>query len=90
MSPQGVIRDGDFKLIIGAKKMELYNLKDDLGEQKNLASRFPKKVQSMKTRWMTWAKDRKPPLWTGGANIQFADYDWLIGSPHYSAPSDSK
>lgn len=90
MSPQGVIRDGDFKLIIGAKKVELYNLKDDLGEAKNLAADYPEKVQAMRARWMTWAEDRKPPLWTGGKNIQFADYEWLEGSPHYRAKSNDE
>lgn len=88
MSPQGVIRDGDFKLIIGPKKVELYNLKDDLGETKNLAADYPEKIKAMRARWMTWAEDRKPPLWSGGKNIQFADYDWLKGSPHYKANSN--
>lgn len=80
----GVIRVGDYKLISGGKgNPELYNLKDDLGETKNLADQFPEKVQSMRARWLEWNKDMKPPLWSGGKNIQYADYDWLIGSPHY-------
>ncbi|MGJ8654366.1 MAG: sulfatase-like hydrolase/transferase [Opitutaceae bacterium] len=89
MNPEGVIREGDFKLIIGKNKLELYNLKDDLGETQNLAEAYPEKVQSMQARWMNWDKDKKPPLWTGGKNTQYADYDWLIGSPHYNAMPDS-
>ncbi|MGJ8643531.1 MAG: sulfatase-like hydrolase/transferase [Luteolibacter sp.] len=84
----GVIREGDFKLIIGSKKVELYNLKDDLGEMNNLADAYPEKVQSMKALWMEWDKDKKPPLWSGGENIQHADYDWLTGSPHFKAKVD--
>jgi hypothetical protein len=30
--------------------MELYNLKDDLGEKKNLASSMPSKVKELDTR----------------------------------------
>ena len=82
---QGVIRDGDFKLIIGKKGVELYNLKEDLEETTNLAKNHPEKVQSMKARWMKWDQDKAPPLWTGDRNIQFADYDWLKGSPHFKA-----
>ncbi|MGJ8656602.1 MAG: sulfatase-like hydrolase/transferase [Akkermansiaceae bacterium] len=87
----GVIRDGDFKLISGGRgNPELYNLKDDLGETKNLADQFPEKVQSMRARWLEWNKDMKPPLWEGGENIQYEDYDWLIGSPHYKKKSEDK
>jgi len=87
-NPQGVIRVGDFKLIISNKKVELYNLKDDLGETKNLAASYPEKVEAMKARWMEWDKDKAPALWKGGLNIQYADYDWLKGSPHYKDSSD--
>ncbi|MBK1825540.1 sulfatase-like hydrolase/transferase [Haloferula rosea] len=85
MDSQGVIREGDFKLIIGKHGLELYNLRDDLGETTNLAKNHPEKVQAMKARWMEWDKDKAPPLWKGDRNIQFADYDWLQGSPHYKA-----
>ena len=88
--PEGVIREGDFKLILKKNKVEFYNLKDDLGEKNNLAKSYPEKVKSMKERWLEWHKNNKPPLWKGGKNIQFADYDWLIGSPHYKANSDKK
>ncbi len=89
-NPEGVIREGDFKLIIGKNKLELYNLKDDLGERKDLAASYPEKVQTMKARWLKWDEDKKPPLWKGGKNIQYANYDWLIGSPHYRAKNGSR
>ena len=87
MNPEGVIREGDSKLIIGKKQLELYNLKYDLGEKNNQAASYPEKVKAMKARWLAWDKDKKPPLWKGGKNIQYADYDWLKGSPHYRAKS---
>jgi len=52
--PNTWIRSGDWKLLRfwfdGAgqeHRYELYNLKDDIGESKNLASAYPEKVQSM-------------------------------------------
>lgn len=83
----GIIREGDFKLIIGSKDLELYNLSNDLGERQNIANAYPEKVESMKARWLQWDKDKKPALWVGGKNLQYAKYDWLKGSPHYG-PSD--
>lgn len=90
MAPQGVIREGDFKLMIKNGKVELYNLKEDLSENNNIAASYPEKVQSMKARWLEWHKNNKPALWGKGKNIQYADYDWLIGSPHYKDDSKNK
>ncbi|MGE9269886.1 MAG: sulfatase-like hydrolase/transferase, partial [Verrucomicrobiales bacterium] len=50
MAPEGIIRVGDFKLIITKKRLELYNLKDDISEKNNLASKYPEKVASMKAK----------------------------------------
>ena len=43
------VRQGDYKLIYDMKneKLELYNLKKDIGEQHNLAPTMPKKVKEM-------------------------------------------
>src|SRR5262249_18440485 len=45
-TPYGAIREGDYKLIeyFDDMRVELYNLKDDIGEQNNLASKMPEKV----------------------------------------------
>ncbi|MEP4077303.1 sulfatase-like hydrolase/transferase [Haloferula sp.] len=88
MNSEGVIREGDFKLIIAKAGLELYNLKDDLSETKDLADAYPERVQAMKGRWLEWDKDKKPPLWKGAKNVQYADYDWLKGSPHYEKRRD--
>ena len=84
---QGVMRDGDFKLITAKGKAVLYNLKDDLGETTDLAASQPERVQSMLERWDEWNKGNAPDLWkTPKKNAyQYADYEWLKGSQHYKA-----
>ncbi|MCX7016385.1 MAG: sulfatase, partial [Candidatus Sumerlaeota bacterium] len=54
--PGGVVRQGDFKLIefFEDGNVELYNLKDDLGETKDLAPSMPKKADEMKTLLANW------------------------------------
>ncbi|MFT5470910.1 MAG: arylsulfatase A [Verrucomicrobiales bacterium] len=50
------IRMGDFKLLnfFDDDSVELYNLKDDLGEKKNLADEQPELAARMKTRLADW------------------------------------
>ncbi len=47
--PESVVRVGDYKLLkdLDTLKFRLYNLKDDIGESKNLASQMPEKVAEM-------------------------------------------
>ncbi len=56
------VRDGDWKLVsLGKKKFpytsdwELYNLKDDRSETRNLASEYPEKVKELNNKWNAWA-----------------------------------
>ena len=65
---QWAVRKGDFKLVVnridGVKlPAALYNLKDDIGEAKNLASTMPEKVKELKADWDTWNKDNIPARW---------------------------
>jgi arylsulfatase A-like enzyme len=55
-SPGGAIRLGDWKLLefFEDRRLELYNLKDDLGEQRNLAARQSKKAAELYERLKTW------------------------------------
>jgi arylsulfatase A len=58
-TPYGAIRKGDFKLIefFDDMRVELYNLKDDLGEQHNLATQMPEKVDALRQRLHAWRKE---------------------------------
>ncbi len=54
--PGGVIREGDLKLVERYEdgRVHLYNLKDDLGEQNDLAEKHPQEVAQMRARLHQW------------------------------------
>ena len=54
--PSGVIRQGPWKLIetFDPEGLELYNLADDLGEQRNLAAAQPARVAELKRALDAW------------------------------------
>jgi arylsulfatase A-like enzyme len=54
----GAVRFGDYKLVqfFGTNEFELYNLKEDIGEQFNLAKEMPQKVAEMKKMLEDWRK----------------------------------
>jgi arylsulfatase A-like enzyme len=58
-TPYGAIHKGDFKLIefFDDMRVELYNLKDDIGEQHNLAAQMPAKVEELRNRLHAWRKE---------------------------------
>ena len=65
---QMAIRDGDFKLVRydvnadtltgnrnqGVTAAKLYNLRDDIGETKDLAAAMPDKVKELQSKWDKW------------------------------------
>jgi arylsulfatase A-like enzyme len=57
--PYGAIRSGDFRLIefFDDMHVELYNLRDDVGEQKNLKAENPEKTHELRQRLHAWRKD---------------------------------
>ena len=57
--PAGVVRAGNWKLLQGfeTEKLSLYDLADDIGETRDLASRYPEKVKSLLTKLKSWQKD---------------------------------
>jgi arylsulfatase A-like enzyme len=58
------VRDGDFKYIDEYGKAEyLYNLKEDIGEQINMAEGLPKKAATMKSKLDAWEARISPPLY---------------------------
>jgi hypothetical protein len=75
---QAALRMGDWKLLVGAsehnaeetppeeieerKSVELYNLKDDIGEKNNLMAKNPEKAKELHARLNTMLKTSVPAL----------------------------
>jgi len=57
-SPGGAIRSGDYKLIefYETSRVELYNLRADLGEQHDLAAEMPEKAAELRQMLHQWRK----------------------------------
>ena len=57
-SPAGAIRQGDWKLIefFTDSRLELYNLKDDIGEKNNLAQTKPQIAKRLQQKLDAWRK----------------------------------
>ncbi len=58
-TPVGSIRDGDWKLLefFEDGKLELYDLKNDIGESKNLAAAMPDKAKELHDKLLAWRKE---------------------------------
>jgi len=54
--PSGAIREGDYKLIVffDDNNLELYNIKEDIGEQNNLAELLPERRDQMLKNLQQW------------------------------------
>lgn len=59
MGPSGALRKGDLKLIevFETGKYELYNVRKDIGENHDLASKMPKVVRNMANDLKAWRKE---------------------------------
>ena len=57
-NPYGAVRQGDYKLIEfdEDQRLELYNLKDDLGETTNLAGQKPELTATLRGKLAAWRK----------------------------------
>jgi arylsulfatase A-like enzyme len=63
---QWAIRKGDWKLVasrIDGKEARLFNLKDDIGESKDLTAAEAEKARDLLAAWKAWNAEQKPPLW---------------------------
>lgn len=59
-TPASAMRQGDWKLIEffeDGGRLELYNLAEDLGEQHDLAARFPDRAKAMQAALKAWRKE---------------------------------
>jgi arylsulfatase A-like enzyme len=63
-TPAGAIRSGDWKLIefFEDGRLELYNLRDDLGEKNNLSSKMPDKTMELHAKLVAWRQELKAPM----------------------------
>ncbi len=63
-TPAGAIRSGDWKLIefFEDGRLELYNLRDDLGERNDLATKMPDKVRELHAKLAIWRAELKAPM----------------------------
>jgi arylsulfatase A-like enzyme len=55
-TPVGAVRAGDYKLMefFEDERLELYNLREDLGERKNLAQQMPDKARELQSQLAAW------------------------------------
>lgn len=63
-TPAGAIRSGDWKLIefFEDKHVELYNLKNDLGEKHDLAAEMPEKARELRRKLAEWRERIHAPM----------------------------
>jgi len=57
-------RVGDWKLVQErGNEVELFDLKDDIGEKTNLAAKEPAKLQELQAAYAAWEKQMMPARW---------------------------
>ena len=84
-TPYGAIRAGDFKLIefFDDMRVELYSLREDIGEQRNLAAQMPGKVNELRTRLHAWRKEV-------GAQMPSRNPDYDSSKPEHNPAAKKK
>jgi arylsulfatase A-like enzyme len=63
-TPVTTIQAGDWRLMefLEDNKVELYNLKDDIGEKNNLADKMPDKAKELLKMMQKWREEIKAPM----------------------------
>lgn len=79
--PYGAIRSGDYKLIefFNDLHVELYDIKNDIGEQRDLAQEKPKLVEQLQSRLHEWRKQV-------GAQMPIPNPKYDPAKPEYTPP----
>lgn len=88
-TPAAIVREGEWKLIeffgdwfdpegryVAGHRVELYRLRDDIGEQRNLAAREPARVNALRAKLRAWLA--AIPAEVPGENRQFAPERQLL------------
>ncbi len=63
-TPVSLIQNGDWKLMefLEDGRLELYNLRNDIGESKNLAAEMPEKAKELHARLVAWRTEVNAPM----------------------------
>jgi len=71
-TPVGTVISGDWKLMefFEDRRLELYNLRDDLGEKNNLAGKMPDKAKELHAKMVAWREAIKAPMPTPNTDIK--------------------
>lgn len=71
-TPVGTIQAGDWKLMefFEDGRLELYNLRQDIGETKNLAKEQPEKTKELRDKMLAWRKSINAPMPTANPEVK--------------------
>lgn len=71
-TPVGLVEVGDWKLMefFENGRLELYNLKEDIGESKNLAQQMPEKAKELHAKLIAWREAIHAPMPTKNTDIK--------------------
>jgi arylsulfatase A-like enzyme len=71
-TPVGTVVVGDWKLMeyFEDRRLELYNLRDDLGEKTNLAEKLPDKAKELHAKMVAWREAIKAPMPTPNTEVK--------------------
>lgn len=80
--PYGAIRRGDFKLVehFNDMRVELFNLREDISEQRDLAAAQPQRVAELRARLHAWRKEV-------GAQMPAPNPNYNPAKPEYTPPA---
>ncbi len=72
--PVGLVHAGDWKLMefMEDKRVELYNLREDIGEKNNLASSNPEKATALLEKLHNWQAAIQAPMPTANTEVKSA------------------
>ncbi len=78
--PSSAIRKGDWKLIerFETNNVELYHIKDDIGEQNDLTTHLPAKATELLTDLKLWQRDTKAVIPKEPNPLYNADYEVTV------------